>query len=334
MKKELKQIGTVLSKNEIDFKEISDAVKQYKALVYKASNIDIESESQRTNIDFENGMALGTIWAAMCLDDMMRTKLFIKGLMEAVEKHQAENRGTTHILYAGTGPFATLILPVLANYSPDEVKCTLMEINGESFKYVQGVIEMVGFSDHVTNFIQADASKVQLENPELIDIIVTETMQRALDSEQQVPIVMNLLKQLRKDVILIPEKINVVACLADMGKLHESESESEYCERLGSVIELSKEGLQSKPYDLKGENQIHFHQKNFKLKKETIKKFNQLTLLTEIQVFGDTWIRPYQSGLTIHKVLMEIPSDILVDIDYKMQYIVSEEPEIIYSKVK
>lgn len=333
MKNELKQIGTVLRKNEIDYKEISDTIKQYKALVYKASSIDFKSENQRKNIDFGNGMALGTTWAAMCMDDMMRTKLFVKGLLEAVEMHQAENKGTTHILYAGTGPFATLILPVLANYSPDEVKCTLMEINGESFRHMQGVIEVAGFTDHITKFIQADASKVQLENPETIDIIVTETMQRALDSEQQVPIVMNLLDQLRDEVILIPEKIDVVACLTDLGKLNESESESDYCERLGSVIELSKEQLNLKTYDQIAENLIHFEEKIFKLKKETIKKFNQLTLLTEIQVFGDTWVRPYQSGLTSPKVLKELSSETLVDIDYKMQYVVNNDPKIFHSEV-
>jgi len=334
MEKELKHIGSVLRKDDIDYKELSDTIKQYRDLVYQASKIDVESNPRGTDIHFENGMALGTNWAAMCLGDIMRTKMFVKGLFEAVEEHRLNNTGTTNILYAGTGPFATLILPILASYSPSEVNCTLMEINTESFSHVKDMIGACGFSDHVTSFVQADASKVVLENPKKIDIMISETMQRALDREQQVPIVMNLLSQLRDDVILIPEKIDVIACLANMNHLDRSEDESDYCERLGSVIELSKAALKDKPYDLKGDNEIHFHEKRFNLNKDTISRFNQLALMTEIQVFGDTWLRQYESGLTTHKLLKDISKETVTDIEYRMQYIVNNDPEIVYSEVK
>ena len=77
MKKDLQAIARVLREEETDYLELSNSLKKYKELVYTISNFQPDAQSERDNINFENGMALGATWAAMCLDDMMRTKLFV-----------------------------------------------------------------------------------------------------------------------------------------------------------------------------------------------------------------------------------------------------------------
>ena len=72
---------------------------------------------------------------------------------------------------------------------------------------MKSVITTCGFEDHVIEYVQADATKVVLKNNKDIDILVSETMQRALETEQQVPIVMNAPESIkRKMLFLIPEK--------------------------------------------------------------------------------------------------------------------------------
>lgn len=207
-----------------------------------------------------------------------------------------------------------------------------MEVNTESYESVQNVIEIAGFSDYVAEFIQADATKVQLKQAQKIDIIISETMQRALETEQQVPIVINLLNQLREDVVLIPAKIEVIACLVDMEKLNESEIESDYCKRLGTVIELSKSEMKSKPYEVMENDHLHFNEKIFTLNEEVVSSFNQLGLLTEIHVYGNNWVLPYQSTLTVPKIIEKIKRDPQTHKAVKLQYIVDEDPKIIFQK--
>ena len=91
----------------------------------KSLNLMLNLKAMRNDVYGETGMALGTLWAALCVDDMIRTKMFVKGLIEAVEDIMKKKEGPVHILYAGTGPFATLILPTLASYTSDQVQCTL-----------------------------------------------------------------------------------------------------------------------------------------------------------------------------------------------------------------
>lgn len=334
MKNDLKAIGAVFRKDEMDYLELTETIAKYKNIIDGLSDVNIETDNKFNDVHFDNGMALGTVWAAMCLTDMVRTKMFIKGLFDAIEDHRTKTEGITHILYAGTGPYATLILPVLASYNPQEVKCTLLEINDESFAHVQEMISKLGFHDAIVSFVKGDATQVQLVNPLDIDIVITETMQRSLEREQQVPITINLLNQLRDDVILIPQKINVVACVLDNSKLDESKEEIDYCERLGSIIELSQSSLKSESYKVKENNELHFPEKTIELKKSTPPNFNQLVLLTEIQVYKNTWIRPYQSGLTLPKILEQLPPENTKDRKFKMQYLVDKDPKIVVTELK
>ena len=68
----------------------------------------MENDRNREDIHLANGKALGTSWAARCVDDIIRTKKFVAGVYQAVQKLLNEYpEKTVHILYAGTGPFAT-----------------------------------------------------------------------------------------------------------------------------------------------------------------------------------------------------------------------------------
>ena len=195
------------------------------------------------------------------------------------------------------------------------------------------VIKACDFTDRVVDYVQADATRIQLHKAKDFDILVSETMQRALESEQQVPIVMNLMSQLRDDAILIPEKIDVIACQMGEKGLDVAQTEDDYIQRLGSVLELSKKGLDEMVYERDENMNIGFQAKVFKVKPETIAKFDYLSLMTEIQVFGDTWLRSFDSGLTVPKIVQPLPKDCDEEKAFVMRYLVDDDPKVLVEEL-
>jgi hypothetical protein len=144
----LKQITAVFLEKKTDYQKLSAAVKDYKKLLITLAELE-DNDAARENIHFENGKALGTTWAAMCIDDLMRTRQFVQGIYKAVQFLKQQKEAPVHILYAGCGPFAALILPLLTRFSQKDIQCTLLEINPLSYAAVKKVISKLGLGDHI-----------------------------------------------------------------------------------------------------------------------------------------------------------------------------------------
>jgi predicted RNA methylase len=331
--KRLEKVAFVLRKEKTDYLELAQAIQDYENLVFELSTIEIDNESNRNDIHFENGKALGTTWAALCIRDLLRTKTFIKGLFNAIEYVKDTKKGPVNVIYAGTGPFAALILPIMATYSEEEVQFTLLEVNKVSFEIANQVINKLGFGGFIKEAANEDATKYIVNPDHQIDIVVSETMQHALKREQQVPIVMNIMSQMREGVILIPEKITLDVCLMNFEKFHASEKNKEegYCIHLGNFFELSSEKIKEyNSINQKENGKLLFPRKSIDLKIEHLKEFNQLTVLTEIQVFGEDRIGINESGLTIPLILEDL-SGHQKGLTLNIRYTVNEEPGIEYS---
>ena len=138
-KKELLSITTIFFKDTTDYFELSNAIKNYKNLLVNLTKEELDNELYRDNIQLESGVAIGTLWAASCIDDVIRTHKFMKGINLAIQE-KVYLKDPLNILYAGTGPFATLLLPFILKYSELNIKYTLMEINTYSFKILKKLI--------------------------------------------------------------------------------------------------------------------------------------------------------------------------------------------------
>ena len=66
----------------------------------------------------EQGVAISPVMAAMCLEDYYRTIIYLRGLNAAImdTKTQRPTR-PLRVLYAGTGPYAILAIPLMAVHS-------------------------------------------------------------------------------------------------------------------------------------------------------------------------------------------------------------------------
>ena len=178
------------------------------------TGVDISKLSEG-DIQLPSGKAISPSGAAHCLLEMKRTAVFLRGIKEAIDSKFHEGNSMVSILYAGCGPYATLITPLFSYYSSEQVRITLLDINPVSLEAVEALYSSLGFDGYVTDFVLSDASTYTVDKP--YDIVVSETMQAGLKKEPQVAIMQNLIPQCSANTIFIPEQITIDVYLKKKG---------------------------------------------------------------------------------------------------------------------
>lgn len=329
--KDLIRITEEFLADAIDYPKLRKAAEEYKTFLYQLSSCDLDNETGRSDMQLSSGKALGTFWAALCIDDFIRTRQFIRGIDQAI-REKLQNNDSIHVLYAGSGPFATLLLPLILRHPRERVKYTLLDINPFSLEILNRLIARLELREYKLEVICADATQYRLPN-DTPDIIVSETMQNALAKEQQVPIFIQLMRQAKPDTVFIPEKIELSVGLRKGGDLLELPFHERY-KKVDTVFEVSKEALhfvlQSKET---APGEIIFPENSLTLEKHTLKDYSQTVLLTEIKVFRNERINLNESGLTTPLIINNIPENINQSITVLSQYQISTEPKLDYQIV-
>jgi len=169
-----------------------------------------DKQSDDNEIVVQGGIALSSSGAADCVDDYLRTVNFIKGIYKALDNLIVlfPDRNI-NILYAGCGPYATLILPLLPLFKKERINAVLIDINASSIESVQKIISIIGFEDYNLELIEADATTYIIPKNFEIDLAISETMHYALTREPQVAISRNIIGQLPQHAIFIPQEIKI-----------------------------------------------------------------------------------------------------------------------------
>ncbi len=237
-----------------------------------------------TGIDFTNwsdgdihlpsGKAISPEGAAHCLLEMKRTAIFLRGIKQAIDLKMSDGKEQVKILYAGCGPYATLITPLLHYYSADRINVTLLDVNSVSLNSAEKLINELGLGDYIEQFVLTDATIYTIDRP--YDIVISETMQAGLKNEPQVAIAQNLIPQCKPETIFIPEQITIDAYLRKRGiwdgdqLLEEGGETNHLCE----LFAVNKTNLDSSNY------------RKVVTLPPTFNKPYDLLLYTTIKVFG------------------------------------------------
>ncbi len=164
------------------------------------------------------GLALSPTQAAMCAGEFQRTAIFLRGLHDAiVEAVELKTPEAVRVLYAGSGPYATLAVPLMTVFPPEMVRFTLLDIHPVSIAAAKSVIRRLGLERSVEAYVLADACEHVIPGDAIPDIILSETMSTALEKEPQVAIMRHLLGQ-APDAVIVPESVRVDAFLVDTSK--------------------------------------------------------------------------------------------------------------------
>ncbi len=314
-KRELIQITEPYIDKKIDYKKLSKTTGDYRSFLEGLVEVDLESDKNRSDLYFKNGKALGTKWAAMCLDDIMRTRVFVKGVYEAVMDLLSQHE-KVRICYAGTGPFATLLIPTLIRVDPERIECLFIEINETSMSSLKKVMAHDLFKLCKINFEQADLTEFLFSQNEKPHLIVSETMQNLLEKEQQVPIFINLMRQCPPSTVFIPEVVSVDLAIESSIGLN-----SKRYHTLDTLFEVSKNTLKSSL------NKSLLQKKNKTISDNMISRSSHLSLLTQIQVYGLNQLRVNESGLTVARPLSRATNNDKV-LSYQSHYEIGEIPKL------
>lgn len=298
----------------------------YKALI-QITGIDVAANNNRETINLDSGDAIGLTWAAMCIQDYTRTKRFMDGIYEATQDKLGTITGRpVHILYAGTGPFATLILPLTARFSAAQIQLSLLEVNELSFTRLQQLISNLGLEKYIHRIEQADATTWTLPAGEPVDIFITETMQQGLVKEPQVELCMNIVPQLPAQAIIIPEQITLTAALIDLTKrmrnkrLNDNTTDTVYL--VGTVFTLNKETI----LEQAGKTAHAFPAKNITIPAAIIDSHPLLYLLTDITIYNQEKLLIDKSQLTLPLKLADLSENPPATIS--CQYYMGKNPGI------
>ncbi len=242
------------------------------------------------------GKAVSPTTAAQCAEDVERTRVFIQGVYAALQKKLANylSTGVTEttqqplrVLYAGTGPFGLLLVPLLPLFVGQPLKVTLLDIHAESLGHLQKILNELQLHDShlLESIVQADACEWQA--PHHFDLIISETMRQGLIQEPQVAIFSHLQQFLTVDGWLIPQQIRLDLWLSDVDSHNISPL------HLGTIFQLDKHTAQliggGDQSPLHGHLTVPHHSDEL----ENIK------LTTEIRVFDALVLRENQSQLTL-----------------------------------
>jgi hypothetical protein len=290
---DLKKITEVLLADELNYGAVRDACADLLQFFYRVAAFDETDTVNQKHLQSAAGQAVSPEAAAVCIRDFMRTRIFMRGLKEAISTKLLTNpQKTVTVLYAGTGPFATLLLPLVTVFSASQLQMLLLDINPASIGYLNSIINYFNLQHYVLQVAETDAVTYRIPEAWQPDILLSETMMPSLKTEPQVSIVANLAWQCPQ-AILIPEMIEVSAVL------YNSKMDDEI-----RFIHLETLLVFTKDTALKMAAQQQTDAIVFPVTKLEIRQppqpfFSRLALLTAIKVFNTHTLLLNESSLTI-----------------------------------
>ncbi|PKH52789.1 hypothetical protein CXF68_19735 [Tenacibaculum sp. Bg11-29] len=291
----LNQITQLLLASKTEKEEII-AVKMlssfYEEILEKISS----EELNKIGLEVKGGVALSPMHAKDCLYDYIRTARFIKGVYKAINSaKESFFDKNLEIVYAGCGPLATLIIPLLSCYDSKKISITLIDIHEVSIMSAKKIIEYLSYEEYIKEYCITDATKYTHNKKKSLHVVITETMDKALINEPQVSITQNLVAQLSEGGVLVPEEIKLSTRNSFFAKENffgKSVANEEYINdtALQDLFSITKNIKKTK-------DEFSFESGYIRFDKD-FEKTPDICIYTEIRVFDDVYINKGESLIT------------------------------------
>ncbi|WP_125723485.1 SAM-dependent methyltransferase [Flavobacterium ustbae] len=307
-----KQELTIIVKSIIASNTLGEQLEAAQQLSFFYKKLIKHSHSDANETLVSGGIALSSSGAADCVDDYLRTVSFIKGIYKAITKLLTDStEKNINILYAGCGPFATLILPLLPLFDKGRISAILIDINASSLESVQNFITLIDLEEYDLQLIESNAITYAIPEDFIVDLTISETMDCGLTREPQIAISRNIIKQLSSNAIFIPQEIRIDLAYTFFDY-------EPYFRKTINEVKGYKE-LQPYPYKVFVDrlftiNKEHFGRENHNSKIEsafytlpaTFENYPDVCLFTELTIFDDVELKTAESYITNPYCLMSM----------------------------
>lgn len=324
---ELRGITGDLIHSRINYSALRNACLALQDFFCELTGFDPDDQHNQVHCSTASGLAVSPYAAMSCITDMMRTRNFMLGVQEAIYSRLKQfPEHPVLVFYAGTGPFASLLIPLTTVFTPAQLQMVLVDINPISTGYVQQIVEELALQPYVRAIETTDVTQYRMTESFQPDILLTETMKAGLLKEPQFTICSRLLPQCTKNPILIPELITVDLCISRNENKELVEKKS-----LASLIRLSRELFDQSPVSMQALNNIqdgvlvHFPD-------DLQDKQHKIVLDTSIRIFNTHQLMYNESGLTIPVVLNNFLQESYPLGTWRFRYRITSEPYFEISK--
>ena len=313
MNEVLKRCADSLLFHPGDYGHIYGAVRELHNLYAPITGITAGVQGTGDDIYLPQGKAISPPHAAFCLLEGQRTSVFMRGLYQAILKLKDIYPGTRlNILYAGCGPYATLITPLTALFSPEEISIRMLDINPICLEAVKKLYDALDLSVYIESYICEDATTYQAESP--THLIISETMMHALVREPQVAIMLNLVPQLAPGGLFIPQSITVSATLMNEAQEMKRRLDANFHPRRTCIGEV---------YTI-GQADCQKHEPVTLRVPDDLEETKELYLLTDITVFENEKLSVNECSLNMPVKVQKVGGYEGRDITF--EYIMGEKP--------
>ncbi|NRB42154.1 MAG: hypothetical protein HRU20_27405, partial [Pseudomonadales bacterium] len=250
--------------------------------------------------------------------EVARSKIFLAGVYQAIQD-LLDTQDRINILYAGTGPYGLLLVPLLPLFKKANIVVTLLEVNQLSIEAVEKLVKALGVEDCIDQIILADATQWQPSPGKAFDLIISETMKAMLRREPQLSVFSHLQQFLAENGQLIPAEISLDAWLSDssfeqkirMGEVAPGSYQPKHISRFFQLdLTTAKQLYAGDHSSLQGEMKVPDY--------DVLN--NQLKMTTEIRVYKDHVLREYQSDLTLPQFFHKVKPKPGCDIDFSYRF--------------
>ncbi len=323
---DLKRITEKLLADESSYADKRNACGSLLDFFYQVSEFDDTDPVNGHHMQSQAGQAVSPEAAALCIRDFMRTCVFMRGVKEAIStKLQSNPDKAVTVLYAGTGPFATLLIPMITQFSPTQLNMLLLDINPASIAYLNRIIRNFKLDPYILQVVETDAVTYRIPAQWQPDIILSETMMPSLKTEPQVSIVSNLVGQCPQ-VLLVPEMIEVSAIL-----YNSKQNAGKPFIHLENLLVFTKAAALKIAAEQQTGDTV-FPVTVLEVQKPAEPDYSSLALHTSIRVFNKHFLNYRESSLTIPVFVYNMHSIKTWPAVFNIQYRIFPIPGFIISK--
>lgn len=304
-RRSLRSLTEALLDEGADAGSVDAAARDLHGLLARLAGLGEEGEWTRERA-LPSGRALSPLDAARCARDGSRTAAFLRGGDAALTALLERTPGrAVEVLYAGTGPLAPLVLPLLALREKGSVLVTFLDVHPAAAGSVARLIDALSLGGFVRDVATADAAAWAPPHGTGLDLLVVEAMERSLAREPQAAICRHLVPRLAPSGCLLPEEVAVDLVLTDPDVERsagaDSRARAQARVAVGRVLELTRERAVAPPGPSGAFPEVSV------VLPEGIGPRRRAALLTSVRVFGPHAVAEGASGLTTPEILWGVP---------------------------